>query len=274
MFLVCLREPIKPSNDDREYKCIQLLSNGMKVVLVRDPKEEKSAASLSLPVGHCSDPDYAPGLAHFLEHLLFLGTTKYPKEGEYVAHIKANGGTYNAYTSGLETVYYFDILSGVMEPTLDRFAQFFIAPLFDESCVERELSAVDSEHAKNVQTDSRRFYQLSKSLADAKHPFSKFGTGNRETLKTTSEAKGIKIRDEVIKFYKSFYSANLMTLAIVSNQSFETMQEWVVSKFSAVPTNKDAKVPSFADFDHPFAGNIGELRHIVPVRDDRFLRFG
>jgi hypothetical protein len=45
------------------------------------------------------------------------------------------------------------------------------------------------EETKNVQTDSRRFYQLSKSLADAKQPFSKFGTGNRETLKTTSEAK-------------------------------------------------------------------------------------
>lgn len=52
----------------------------MKVLLVSDPTTERSAASLSVGVGHMSDPDDVPGLAHFLEHMLFLGTEKYPNE--------------------------------------------------------------------------------------------------------------------------------------------------------------------------------------------------
>lgn len=54
------------------------LENGMRVLLVSDPATERSAASMSVGVGHMSDPDNIPGLAHFLEHMLFLGTEKYP----------------------------------------------------------------------------------------------------------------------------------------------------------------------------------------------------
>lgn len=50
----------------------------MRVLLVSDPTTERSAASMSVGVGHMSDPDNVPGLAHFLEHMLFLGTEKYP----------------------------------------------------------------------------------------------------------------------------------------------------------------------------------------------------
>lgn len=58
-----------------------------------------------------------------------------------------------------------------------RFAQFFLCPLFDESCKDREVNAVDSEHEKNVMNDAWRLFQLEKATGNPKHPFSKFGTG-------------------------------------------------------------------------------------------------
>lgn len=58
-----------------------------------------------------------------------------------------------------------------------RFAQFFLCPLFDESCKDREVNAVDSEHEKNLMNDAWRLFQLEKATGNPNHPFSKFGTG-------------------------------------------------------------------------------------------------
>ena len=69
-------------------------------------------------------------------------------------------------------------LSGAIE----KFAGFFHSPLFAPSCTNRELNAVNSEHKKNHQADLWRIFQLNKTLTKKGHPWSKFGTGNRDTL--------------------------------------------------------------------------------------------
>ncbi len=95
------------------------LSNGMKVLLVSDAAAEKAAAAIAVDVGTMNDPWEFPGLAHFLEHMLFLGNKKFPQEDEYMKFIMSNGGNNNAMTEADATTYYFDIspefLSGAME---------------------------------------------------------------------------------------------------------------------------------------------------------------
>ncbi len=68
---------IKSPNDDRQYGAL-MLPNGLQVVLVSDPSLENSAASLAVGVGSAHNPKDQLGLAHYLEHMLFLGTEKYP----------------------------------------------------------------------------------------------------------------------------------------------------------------------------------------------------
>ncbi|MEZ5436066.1 MAG: insulinase family protein [Pseudomonadales bacterium] len=132
-----LDEPIKSDVDQRSYRNIEL-ANGMKVLLVSDPAADKAAAAVDVAVGSGSDPESRQGLAHFLEHMLFLGTKKFPKSGEYQAFISAHGGTHNAFTSLEHTNYFFDIDHQQLQPALERFSQFFIAPLFNAEYVERE----------------------------------------------------------------------------------------------------------------------------------------
>lgn len=96
-----------------------------------------------------------------------------------------------------------------------RFAQFFISPAFSENCKDRELRAVDSEHKKNLQSDSWRLFQLEKNLSSPNHPYSQFGTGNLETLQDAPGREGIDVRDELIKFHSKYYSANIMKLVIL-----------------------------------------------------------
>lgn len=181
----------KPSVDKREYKHITLggvgNSNKLEVLLISDPETDKSSAAMDVGIGQLCDSPTLPGMAHFLEHMLFIGTKKYPDENAYDSFLNAHGGSSNAFTDLEHTCYYFDVQAESFEGAFDRFAQCFIGPLFTKSALEREVQAVDSEHAKNLMQDQWRMYQLSKSklvLAPSNHPFGSFGSGNAESLPT------------------------------------------------------------------------------------------
>ena len=64
----------KPELDDRSYRLIKLTGNNLQVLLVHDPLTEKSSAAVDVNVGSQSDPKDFQGLAHALEHCLFLGS--------------------------------------------------------------------------------------------------------------------------------------------------------------------------------------------------------
>ncbi|KAG1891434.1 Metalloenzyme, LuxS/M16 peptidase-like protein [Suillus subluteus] len=187
--------------DEREYRLIKL-ENGLLAMLIQDPKADIAAASLDVAVGHMSDPDDIPGLAHFCEHLLFMGTEQFPKENEYSEYLSKNNGHSNAYTAPANTNYFFRVATSALPGALARFSAFFHCPLFASSCTTREMNAVDSEHSKNHQTDPWRVFQLNKHLTKEGHPWSKFGSGNRETLsaagrtfKTASKLNGNGIKN-------------------------------------------------------------------------------
>ncbi|KAJ3120829.1 hypothetical protein HK100_012638 [Physocladia obscura] len=262
-----------PDIDTRKYRLLTL-DNSLDVLLISDPDTDRASAAVDVNVGYLSDPEEAPGLAHFLEHLLFLGTEKYPRENEYSQYLSDVGGGFsNAYTAAENTNFYFEVSSGTMsdgssilEGALDRFAQFFTAPLFDESCTERELNAVDSEHKKNLQDDAWRIQQLEQDLSKEGHVYQKFGTGNLDTLKTIPELKGLKTREMCIKFYKKHYSANIMKLG---KESLEELQTWAETKFNNIE-NKNLIPREYAD--NPLGENeLGKLVRIKPVRDDKTI---
>lgn len=93
-----LGEVIKSPSDNRIYKAIKL-ENELECLIIRDVDALKSSAALSMGVGSFKDPINAQGLAHYLEHMLFMGTAKYPDENEYSNFITKNAGNNNAYTS-------------------------------------------------------------------------------------------------------------------------------------------------------------------------------
>ncbi|HAD08332.1 MAG TPA: hypothetical protein DCF62_02515, partial [Porticoccaceae bacterium] len=111
--------------DDRAYRYLTL-DNGLAVLLISDPDTDKAAASMNVQVGSFDNPPEREGLAHFLEHMLFLGTDKYPEAGAYQKFIIEHGGQHNAYTSMENTNYFFDIEAGHLLAALNRFSRFFI----------------------------------------------------------------------------------------------------------------------------------------------------
>ncbi len=181
---------IKSPYDPRSYETM-VLDNGLKVVLVSDPATDKAAASLDVNIGSGSDPDGREGLAHFLEHMLFLGTEKYPDSAEYKEFMAANGGSENAYTSYAHTNYFFDIDKDYLEPALDRFAQFFIAPKFPPKYVSRERQVVHSEYTSKFTSDGRRSFYAKKQAMNPDHPYARFRWAVRRRWPTGTTAASV-----------------------------------------------------------------------------------
>uniref|UniRef100_A0A673G1F0 Insulin-degrading enzyme n=1 Tax=Sinocyclocheilus rhinocerous TaxID=307959 RepID=A0A673G1F0_9TELE len=259
---------IRSPEDKREYRGLEF-SNGLKAILTSDPTTDKSSAALDVHIGSLSDPKNISGLAHFCEHMLFLGTEKYPKENEYSQFLSEHAGSSNAFTSGEHTNYYFDVSHEHLQGALDRFAQFFLCPLFDESCKDREVNAVDSEHEKNLMNDAWRLFQLEKATGNPKHPFSKFGTGNKLTLETRPSKQGIDVREELLKFHSTYYSSNLMGLCVLGRESLDDLTSMVVKLFGEVE-NKNVPLPEFPS--HPFQEeHLRQFYKVVPIKDIRNL---
>lgn len=258
-------EIIKSPNDPRQYESFQL-SNQLQVLLVSDPATDKAAAALDVHVGSGSDPKGREGLAHFLEHMLFLGTEKYPVVGDYKKFITTNGGRVNAYTTFDHTNYFFDIGKDHLEPALDRFAQFFVAPLFPEAYVNREKHAVHSEYKSKLKDDTWNRLRAYKNVINPQHPFAQFAIGS---LKTLSDREDSKIRDELIAFYERHYSANLMKLVVLGKEPLPQLKQWVTEKFSAVKnSDKTIEQPQVALFNKKLLP--GRL-NIVPIKEQRSL---
>ncbi|KYM94749.1 Insulin-degrading enzyme [Cyphomyrmex costatus] len=248
---------IKSQSDDRLYRGL-VLSNKMKVLLISDPTTDRSAAAMDIKVErererecYCTDENI-----------------KYPKENDYNIYLSQNGGRSNALTYVDHTTYYFDVTPEKLEGALDRFAQFFIAPLFTENLTELEINAINSEYEEYVANDAWRCHYLDRSSAIG-HPFSKFATGNRETLDVIPKQKGINVRNELLEFYKKYYSANIMSLSILSKESLDELENMIVDLFCEV-RNNEIEVPIWSE--HPFKDeHFRTIWYIVPIKDIRNL---
>ncbi len=257
----------KPARDDRQYQFVTL-PNALRVLLISDPDTDKAAASLDIHVGYFDDPPERPGLAHFLEHMLFLGTEKYPRADDYQEFLSAHGGRHNAYTAAQHTNYFFDVDRDHLQGALDRFAQFFVAPLFNEAFVAREFQAVDSEYRLKIKDDDRRFWEVQKATANPAHPFTKFSVGSKDTLLGNGTPQ--QLRQALIRFHRERYSANLMTLVVLGKEPLPALRRMVTDYFSSVPNRGTVRTPPRAPLFLP--QQKGVWINIVPVKERRSLR--
>ncbi|WFM70923.1 insulinase family protein [Halomonas sp. CKK8] len=220
-------------HDDRDYRALTL-DNGLSVLLVSDPEADQAAASLNVGVGSAQDPEDLAGLAHFLEHMLFLGTDAYPASDAYQAYLSRHGGSHNAFTAPHDTNYFFDIEPDALAGALDRFSRFFVAPLFNADRLESERNVVHSEYQARIRDDGRRAQDVLDQLLNPEHPTTGFSVGSRETL-ADRPAGEPSLRERVIDFYENHYGANVMHLAVVAPQSLDELEAMVTERFAEVP---------------------------------------
>ena len=261
-----LEHVLKQSPNDLKQYFPFTLENGLRVLAVHNSETQKSAAALAVNVGHFSDPIDRQGLAHFLEHMLFLGTKSYPDGSEYQKFISQYGGSNNAWTATEHTCFFFDIHHQHFESALDRFSQFFISPLLSEEFVNKERKNIDAEFKLKLKDDIRRLYDVHKETINPEHPFAKFSVGNTETLSDRPEKH---LRDEVEDFFLQHYVAKAMTLVIEGPQDIETLKTLAIEKFSNVSRNEISQIKPNVPL---YLSEHQQISlHVKPVKNERQL---
>ena len=146
-------------------------------------KQNIASVSVAVNAGSFNDPPHRPGLAHFLEHMIFMGSEKYPGEKVFNDHIAQNGGYTNAYTENSLTNYQFSVGYDSLQKALDMKAHLLAFPLLSKDAQEREIQAVNNEFEGNYPYDSvRTELILNQSITDRTHPCANFGWGNMVSL--------------------------------------------------------------------------------------------
>ena len=224
---------IQSPNDKREYQVIRL-ANQLEVLLISDPDLKNSAASLSVPIGSMHNPDSQLGLAHYLEHMLFLGSKRYPVINEYSKFMSQNGGYTNAYTAQDATVYGFEVNDSAFGEALDRLGDVMNEPLLDGQYAEKERHTVNAENETYVDNDMRKLYALQRYSLNPEHPMARFSTGNLETL---VDKPNSNLQQELTAFFKANYSANNMKVALISPRSIKELQMVAAKYLTQIPNN-------------------------------------
>uniref|UniRef100_A0ABD2WH48 Nardilysin n=1 Tax=Trichogramma kaykai TaxID=54128 RepID=A0ABD2WH48_9HYME len=256
-----LERPKKALCDRKNYRAIKL-KNGLTALLVStldsdedDEGEDRhrvdapidsatAACALCINVGNFSDPREVQGLAHFLEHVISMGSAKYPEENEWDRFIRGRCGSAHADTSRERTKFHFQIHSAHLRPALDRLANFFIEPRLTKDALMRERESVDNEFHMDLMSDGNRLNQLVRSAASTTsadrdattmNPAAKFSCGNAATLRDGLDENSLC--SWLRSFQQRHYSAQRMTLALQAPLTLDQLQEYVVDSFSDVPNN-------------------------------------
>ncbi len=235
MATTSVSQVIKSDLDARNYRYL-ILPNQLRVLLVSDPQAQSAAAALNISVGSNQNPVDRPGLAHFLEHVILLGSYPYPNNG-YQDFIAQSGGSHNAFTLADTTSFYFTLDHNALEPALDRFAQLFISPMFDSAAIDAERKVLDAEFSSNYRDDARREMDVIRELLNPRHPAAGFAVGNSDVL---ADFPDDAVRDDLMQFYHRWYSSDRMSLVVMGSQPVSQLQTWVETKFANIPLREVA----------------------------------
>lgn len=196
------------------------LDNGLQVTLRHAPQLKRCAAAIRVMAGSHDAPPTHPGLAHFLEHLLFLGNDRFPLDDGLMRYVQRHGGQVNASTRERTTDYFFEVPQAAFAGGLERLCEMLARPLFDLQRQSREREVIHAEFiawSRNPQAQAQ--FALLQRVSRG-HPLSAFHAGNRYSLPIHCHAFQTALRT----YHQRFYQAGQMVLSLSGPQSLEQLQ--------------------------------------------------
>lgn len=219
------------------------LSNGLRVRLCHAPHLKRCAAVVRVQAGSHDAPLAYPGLAHFLEHLFFLGTERFPVEDGLMRFVQRQGGQLNASTRERHTDFFFEVPPTALPGALERLCDMLANPLLT---LERQRAEREVIHAEWVawsgNAEAQREYALLRSVS-AQHPLGGFHAGNRESLPIDEPAFQAALAD----FHGRFYQAGQMVLSLSGPQELATPAQQFGGLFATGSTVSQVAPPPLLD---------------------------
>lgn len=244
--------------------------NSMCTIIVSLLGDEKLAAlALLVDVGSFSEPLDYQGLAHFLEHMIFMGSEKYPTENAFDAHIKKCGGFDNAQTDAEETIFFFEVSEEHLDSSMDYFSALLKAPLMLKEAMTRERDSIESEFQQVLNDDEARRDQILATLATEGYPHGTFAWGNLVSLKRDTPDGDDQLYERVHEFCRDHYSAHRMYLCVQARLPIDELESLVIKHFADIPSNgKSGLDISAYDFRNAFVPDFHkQVYFIKPVQN-------
>ncbi|WP_223548426.1 pyrroloquinoline quinone biosynthesis protein PqqF [Pseudomonas sp. A-B-19] len=214
----------------------ETLANGLRVTLRHAPNLKRCAAALRVAAGSHDVPLAWPGLAHFLEHLLFLGTERFPAGQGLMAYVQSHGGQVNARTSERTTDYFFELPPQAFTGGLERLSDMLAHPRMNQDDQQREQEVLQAEFVAWSQDPvAQQQRALFDGLSEA-HPLRGFHAGNRDSLPVSQPEFQQALQD----FYQRFYQTGQMTLSLAGPQSLDELRGLAETFASVIASGEKA----------------------------------
>lgn len=208
-----------PAPESSNHRSLTL-PNGLRVVLCSAPRLKRCAAALRVAAGSHDVPSQWPGLAHFLEHLFFLGTERFPSGDNLMAFVQRHGGQVNASTRERTTDFFFELPPAVFADALDRLCEMLTHPRMTMADQFREREVLHAEFIAWSRDEASRDQIQRLQALSALHPLRGFHAGNRFSLPVPRRTFQQALQD----FYRTFYQAAQMTLSLAGPQTLDELQ--------------------------------------------------
>ncbi|WP_085693860.1 MULTISPECIES: pyrroloquinoline quinone biosynthesis protein PqqF [unclassified Pseudomonas] len=218
----------------------ETLASGLRVTLRHVPGMTRSAAVLRVAAGSHDVPLAWPGMAHFLEHLLFLGTERFPAQQGLMAYVQRHGGQVNASTRERTTDFFIELPTASFSEGLERLSDMLAHPRMNPDDQLREREVLHAEFVAWSQDAAAQQQQALYAGLAADHPLRGFHAGNRDSLPVPQA----EFQQALKAFHQRFYRTGQMTLSLVGPQSLDALQALARQFDAALPVgDKVAQTP-------------------------------
>ena len=197
------------------------LANGLQLTLRHAPRLKRSAAALRVHAGSHDAPGKWPGLAHFLEHLFFLGTPRFALDDGLMRYVQTLGGQVNASTRERTTDFFFEVPPSALAGGLERLCQMLAEPDLGIERQRREREVIHAEFiawSRNPQAQQQ--FALLQSVSQG-HPLGAFHAGNRYTLALQAPA----FQQALTGFHQRFYQGGQIVLSLCGPQPLDELEQ-------------------------------------------------
>ncbi|KAH8739917.1 secreted insulinase like peptidase [Cryptosporidium ryanae] len=219
--------------DENKYKYFTL-ENGLKVFLLSNNMLYTSSLSLGVNVGNGHDPSHINGLSFLLTEELFKKGKDEGGTRDFRTLIEDNNGYFNIDTRTYHTIYSYDIKSKFFQDSISSFVKRLDRDLSNRDSLKESIDDVSQMVKLFSRADSLREKQLMRSLSNPNHTFHRFPYGNNETLVQIPIDYNVSVWEEAIKLKNERYIPKLMTLAVATNLSIDTVEGLIRSHFSGL----------------------------------------
>ncbi len=197
---------------------IDVLANGLRVVVTAIPHSQAAVLAAYVGVGSRDEARETLGLSHYLEHMLFKGTESRPEPTAISAAIEGAGGSLNAFTSRELTCYWNRVPFDRLPLAMDVLADSVRHSLLAESEIERERTVICSEIRRAHDQPGQRVSQLLTQATYGEQPLGWEIAGDLESV-------GAVTREHLAEHIETFYRPSNIVLSVAGNVEREQVVE-------------------------------------------------